>query len=182
MEDEAGLVQVFPGRSVRIRDEYDRRLAKARHHVDVLGFGLRSFREDYGTRLVELATRAQVRLLLLDPTFPMLASYALQRDQEERNTAGSIAGDVREFLIQVLPSVRSQGDRVAVRLYRTLPMVNIFRVDSELFWGPYLIGDQSRNSPTLLVREGGYLFTRLMDHFETVWRPPWSVDARADLG
>jgi hypothetical protein len=47
--------------------------------------------------------------------------------------------------------------------------VNIFRIDDEVFWGPYLIHQQSRNSPTLLVRRGGLLFDVLLRHFETIW-------------
>jgi hypothetical protein len=177
-----GLIEIFPARAVRIRDQYDRRLADAHSRVDVLGFGLRSFREDYGARIVELAQRARVRLLLLDPTFPDTAPYALQRDQEERNPAGSISRDVREFLIQVLPRTADPSAGIQLRLYRALPMVNIFRVDDEMFWGPYLIGDQSRNAPTLLVRSGGYLFARLLAHFELLWTSEWSISpAEANL-
>jgi hypothetical protein len=38
----AGLLKVFSGRSVLIRDEYHTRLAQARH-IDLVGFGLSAF-------------------------------------------------------------------------------------------------------------------------------------------
>jgi len=47
--------------------------------------------------------------------------------------------------------------------------VNIFRVDNKMFWGPYLIKQPSRNSPTFLLRQA-ILFDRLLEHFERIWK------------
>jgi len=44
----AGLKNVFPARSVLIRKQYDDRLKSATERLDVIGFGLRALREDYG--------------------------------------------------------------------------------------------------------------------------------------
>lgn len=179
----AGLTDAFSGRAVRIKDEYDRRLDSASENVDLLGFGLRSFREDYAAKLPELTQRANTRLLLLDPGFPNAdSSIADIRDREERNPSGAIRGDVREFLVQVLPIAGTTGSNLQVRLYRALPMINIFRIDDDLFFGPYLLDEQSRNSPTFLARRGGELFDRLKAHFDLLWSNEWSIDARdADL-
>ena len=67
---------------------------------------------------------------------------------------------------------RSDSPRFQVRLYKCLPSVNIFRIDDELFWGPYLIREQSRNTPTFIVRKGGILFDTLAKHFNTIWSDP----------
>lgn len=171
----AGLVRVFDSRAVRIKDEYDRRLAAARDKVDLVGFGLRALREDYGAQLPELASRARVRFLLLHPEFPTAEdSIAALRDREERNSSGSIRSDIKEFLIQVVPQTRRNDISLSVRLYRALPMINIFRIDDDLFWGPYLIDEQSRNCPTFLVRRGGSLFERYTRQFEFLWSDEWS--------
>lgn len=50
-----------------IRDEYHTRLAKARH-IDLVGFGLSAFREDYINDFVGWSH--SVRILLIDPDFP----------------------------------------------------------------------------------------------------------------
>jgi hypothetical protein len=63
-----------------------------------------------------------------------------------------------------------------VRLYRSIPALNICRVDEELFWGPYLVGGPSRNNPTIIVKKGGIMFDRLMNHFNMVWEK-WSKPA-----
>jgi hypothetical protein len=81
---------------------------------------------------------------------------------------GSIATDVRAFLQEVETQGLETDERFAVRLYRALPMLNIFRIDDELFWGPYLVRQVSRNSPTFLVGRGE-LFTQLIAHFDEIW-------------
>jgi hypothetical protein len=170
-----GIIEVFTNRSVGIRDEYDRRLASASAWVDVLGFGLRSFREDYKDALAELGSRTRVRLLLLHPEFPEGASMADLRDKEELNAAGSIRQDIREFLIQVVPVAQSPDVSIQIRLYKAIPSINLFRIDDEMFWGPYLLETQSRNCPTLLLRRPSPLFDRFELHFEKMWSPEWSV-------
>ena len=165
-----GLVDAFTARSTRIKEEYDRRVEGARQSIDVMGFGLRQLREDYVNDFERWASRARVRILLVDPDAPDPATaYSTQRDVEEGNASGAIAADVREFLQQT-ESIRARHPgRFEVRLYTALPSINIFRVDDELFWGPYLIETQSRNTPTFLVRRGGGLFDRLAEHFESLW-------------
>jgi len=86
---QAGLLKIFPHRSVRMRDEYDARLKEA-HEVDVLGFGQSSFRQDYSSQFQQLSVRATVRIILIDPDFPSLqCSLANLRDAEEGNHQGS---------------------------------------------------------------------------------------------
>jgi hypothetical protein len=167
---EFGIVSAFEARAARIKAEYDRRLKSAKN-IDVMGFGLKALREDYRHIFGSWAQECHVRVLLLDPTFPDATdSYAKQRESEEGDTPGSIKASVEAFLVDTQALRGTQADsRFQVRLYRCLPAVNIFRVDDELFWGPYLIGGPSRNNPTLIVKRGGLLYSRLMEHFEKIW-------------
>ena len=169
---DSGLRGVWMVRSVGIRDEYDRRLEGARENIDLLGFGQRSFREDHIEDLSAwMARGVAIRLLLVDPTFPSPDySYASQRDREEGS--GSIAGDVEAFLREVKTRGLHQNQQLAVRLFRCLPAISVFRIDDDLFWGPYLARRASRNSPTLLTARGGPLFKALETHFEDIWSRP----------
>jgi hypothetical protein len=168
---EFGMVNAFDARSVRIKQEYVKRLADARDRIDVVGFGLSAFREDFLNDLKDWKQRANVRILLIDPEFPdAVQSYASQRDKEEKNQEGKIARDVRKFIADVAPLIgKTGGHEFSVRLYRCLPSLNIFRIDDELFWGPYLVGEQSRNSPTFIVKRGGILFDRFSKQFQQIW-------------
>ncbi len=180
---EFGITNVFDARSVRIRNEYDKRLDGAREHIDILGYGLRALREDYYDQFASWRERAHVRILLLDPNFPTPdASFASQRDLEERQNSGVIAQDVRNFITAVLPIMNSQGRfPFEVKLYRCLPAMNIFRVDDEIFFGPYLLKQPSRNSPTIVLRRGGILFERVINQFESIWADPNLAVAVSDV-
>jgi hypothetical protein len=169
---DAGLRDIWPVRSVQMRDEYDRRLEAARENIDLIGFGQRSFREDHIDDFAAWTGRGvAMRLLLLDPTFPSQEfAYANQRDREEGS--GTIAEDVGRFLSEVKARDLHQNELLSIRLFRCLPVLNLFRIDDDIFWGPYLIRKPSRNSPTLLTVRGGPLFKVLSTHFDDIWQQP----------
>jgi hypothetical protein len=167
-----GIESVFDVRSVGIKQEYLKRLAKVREQIDIIGFGLSALRQDFLNDFSTWKQRANVRILLLDPDFPSHDhSYAEQRDIEEGNAKGQITQDVRKFVEDVghLIEVAGEGRSFNIRLYRVLPTVNVFRIDDELFWGPYLISEQSRNTPTFIVKRSGKLFDRFINQFERIW-------------
>jgi hypothetical protein len=165
----AGLQRIFATRSVSIREEYHSRLSRAKE-VDILGFGLSSFREDYGRKFAELSLNTSFRILLLDPDFPSSdLSVASIRDREEGNNQGDIRRDVEAFENTVRETKGLDKANFQVRRLLALPSINVFRVDDEIFWGPYLIANQSRNMPTLLVRRGGFLYDQIKGHFEQLW-------------
>ena len=69
--------------------------------------------------------------------------------------------------------------RLQVRVYKSLPTVNIFRIDDDLFWGPYLSGRASSNTLTVRIRRGTSIFDQLEAHFADIWdrfseEPSWS--------
>ena len=167
---EFGLTEAFDHRSVRIKQEYDVRLRSAEEGIDIMGFGLRNLREDYRKEFEAWAGRAKVRVLLIDPEFfSTRQPLANQRDKEEGETVGTIVKDVRAFVRDCSGLLRASEGRFQVRLYRCLPSVNIFRIDGNLFWGPYLVGGASKNLPTFLVGKRGILYERLSAHFNTIW-------------
>jgi hypothetical protein len=163
-----GIVDAFESRSIRIRTEYEQRLDAVREKIDIMGFGLRAFREDFREHLPRWRKHAQIRILLIDPEFPTPElSFAVQRSVEEQGN--DITTDVRNFVAEFGPLLRKSKKDLQIRLYRCLPSINIFRIDDELFWGPYLMNELSRNVPTLVVRRGGVLFSRFEQHFDTIW-------------
>lgn len=176
--DRLGIIEGFATRSISISPEYDERVNRASHQIDIIGFGLNSMREDHLGKFPAWAAKAPVRILLLDPEAPSPSmSYAAQRGLEEGDWDGTgpgrppIESDVRAFVEQTrhLTGDAQLGGRFQVRLYTCLPSVNIFRVDDEMFWGPYLIPGPSRNTPSFIIRKGGLLFEPLACHFETIW-------------
>jgi len=167
---DAGIISVFRHRSVRIKSHYDGRLRAAKR-IDLIGLGLSSFREDYARDFAEWSRRAKVRILVLDPNFPTKAhSLADYRDVEELGAKGKIRADVEAFQKAVDEDAGIDRMRFEVRRMRSIPAINLLRIDDEIFWGPYLMAERSRNTPTLLVHRGGFMFDDLERHFEQTWK------------
>ncbi|WP_156158869.1 hypothetical protein [Methanosarcina siciliae] len=168
----AGLVNVFSSRSVSIEVEYSKRLEKMSKNLDVIGFGLSHFRRDYGKKFIELSGKGKVRILLIDPEFHLNEGKSISdlRDIEENQDIGSIRSQVKDFIrdYKKLKEILN-SDNFEVRVYNCLPSVNIFRIDNEMFIGPYLINRDSRRTVTVLVNSTGELFEQHMEHFEEIW-------------
>lgn len=165
-----GVEEIFVSRSSAIRHELEPRLDAARNGIDIMGFGLRALREDLIDHFEDWAKTKKVRILLLDPEFPQTQfSYADQRDREEANPPGTIRSDVQSFLSATAGIRKMYPETFSVRLYQCLPMVNIARMDDEIFWGPYFNGLQSRNTPTFRVVRTGVMYKVLVSHFDKVW-------------
>ncbi|WP_155352984.1 hypothetical protein [Acrocarpospora macrocephala] len=62
--------------------------------------------------------------------------------------------------------------RLEIRLYSCLPALHVCRIDNEIFWGPYIMGAQSRNTPTFLVSPAGVMFDILAEHYNQIWTDP----------
>lgn len=168
----AGLVDIFPSRSVSIEKEYSKRLDKMSKNLDIIGFGLSHFRRDYGSKFLELAGKGKVRILLINPEFHMSKRKSISdiRDIEENQNSGSIRLQVSDFIKDYMKLKKKlDSDDFEVRIYNCLPTVNIFRIDDEMFIGPYLMNRDSRKTATLLVNSTGELFKQHINHFEEVW-------------
>lgn len=169
----AGVEYVFEKRSVAMRSEYDTRLERASKSIDILGFGLQHLREDHLVHFSDWANRAKVRILVIDPESPISSrTYANQRDLEEGNEQGQISQDVHALVSGCRHMLTGSSGRFEIRLYTCLPSVNIFRIDDEVFWGPYFVGGVSRNMPTFLLDGGGFVSQAIMEHFERIWTDP----------
>jgi hypothetical protein len=167
----AGLSNVFEARQVRIKEEYDKRLRTFNQHVDVMGYGLSNFLQDYRDHFLTWAERGQVRILIVDPDFPNSElCFADLRDTEEEDQQGTIVRQVETFLeFYKRNDTLYHSEKFSVRLYKAIPSISFMRIDDALFWGPYLVKKASRNTPTLMTQRGGYLFDAISAHFEAIW-------------
>ncbi|WP_143546095.1 hypothetical protein [Rhodococcus sp. 05-340-2] len=162
--EKAGVDRVYTARAAQIRSEYDSRLSSVKSNVDIMGFGLRDFGRDYMDKLAELSHRARVRILLLDPDSPIPG----KKDEEEGRSPSQTENDIKEF-IRKFDQLYSNNSQLELKVYTCLPTVNVFRIDEELFWGPYLVGSQSANTMTVRVNSDGPIFAQVMQNFENVW-------------
>jgi len=160
-------IQLFKSRSVTIRSHYEDRLSRMTDRLDILAWGLASFREDYGPEELEewISRGIRVRILLVNPNSHTGVTLCELQDRLEHRVIGSTAEDSTLFL----DSRRSYNGIIEVRVSDFHPGVNIFRIDGDMFFGPYLAGTVSRNMPTWLVSDQHWLFDKLSDHFDWMW-------------
>lgn len=166
---DAGLDAVYNYRSVRMKAEYDKRLSKAKR-IYVMGYGLGSLLDDYAKDFPRWSAQAEVRLLAVNPDSPTKEkNYADTRDIEEGREPGRTRNDVDRLCKTFLDTKEIDKNRFEVRLMNSIPSVNVMIIDNEIFWGPYLMSQQSRNTFTMTVHKGGFLYESLSNHFEEVW-------------
>lgn len=174
---EFGLIGLFQKRSVRITEEYEDRLTKANSSIDIMGYGMSTLLQEFGvSAFKQWAAKSEVRILLADPDAPdKESSYCNLRDREEYKAEGTTAQQVRQFIEATRGLWEDPECRFSLRLAKTIPSINMFRIDHQSFWGPYLIAakgtpaNQSAHLPTLLVSSPGYMFDALTEHFKEVW-------------
>lgn len=162
--DKAGIEYVYSKRAAQIHNEYDLRLRRAKH-VDIMGFGLRQFNLDYMKKLGDIKKHATIRILIINPDSP----HALARDIEEKQSEGTIKREAEEFITQFSELYPHNTGKLQLRIYDCLPMVNIFRVGRDLFWGPYLLDRNSGNTFTIRASRHGVIYSQLKAHFEGTW-------------
>src|SRR5664279_4918337 len=116
-------------------------------------------------KLGELSKHATIRILIVNPESP----HARARDLEEKQSPDTIKREAEEFITQFAELYHGNSRKLQLRAYDTLPMVNIFRIDRDLFWGPYLLDRNSSNTFTVRARRHGSVYSQLLAHFESVW-------------
>lgn len=174
----SGVDEIFEYRSVSIKEQYDRRLKSAKK-IDVVGWGLGSFRQDYSHNFAAWSQRCKVRLIVIDPDAPGAESYADLRDTEEGNAVGQTREAVTLLLGEIANNSGIDRDNFSIRLMTSIPSINIMKIDDEIFWGPYLLETQSRNTFTITCKPSGFMYRTITDHFEKIWNS-YSKDPNLD--
>jgi hypothetical protein len=181
-------IYLFGGRGDAFFQLYDQAIERLRSELDIFSLKLSRFRQRHGTALLQLSQSVRIRIAILDPKFPLPrdgCSIASIRDREERAQNGAIMRDVAawcdhydRYLEQVKYGTLqlAAGCGLHIHLYNALPTINLFRADTSLFVGPYLLNVEDRHTPTFLIKGdtpersmGRHLFKEYQAHFTAVW-------------
>lgn len=163
---ESGLRHAYPSRAL---DDYENHLTSF-SSIDVCGYTLVAFTESNESRMREKAKKGdsfKVRMLLVDPR----CSAAVLLEEAENKSEGTYAKALKTTQMQLIGLEKHVEIRL---LQRSLPMM-IYRIDNVLYTGPYPHIGASRNAITLKL-EGGWLFKRQQDEFESLWVAAKPID------
>ena len=164
--DEWKIEKIFSTRAEK-NSESDTELDKARYCVDIVAFGLNSFREAHDKR-VEACLRRGVnfRIVTMDPD----SSFVTQREKEEGQVENQIKASI-EHLIEWANKKNQLNckGKVVVKGYSSMTLDFYWRVDDTVCVGPYWYGVGSQQTITYKYCAGGKGFTKYTDYFEKLW-------------
>ncbi len=141
-----------------------------RHNIkqlDGVAFGLKSFRCNREKDVLTCMQRGMnVRFLVMDPT----GKFVQQREREENAYEGSIAKSIYD-LIEWAEKLNRQSNRgkIKIKFYDCMTLDFYWRMDDELYVGPYMLNAESQQTITYKYVKGGKGFDFYADSFESLW-------------
>ena len=164
--EEWKIEKIYSTRAER-NSEADPNIEHARYCIDGIAFGLSSFRNMYGKKIEQcLKKGVQVRLLTMDP----LGEFISKREEEEKTAPGGIKDTIDE-LIKWADSLNQNNTRgkIVIKAYKSMTLDYYWRVDDDLYVGPYWYGYKSSDTITYKFVAGGRGFQHYGEYFEKLW-------------
>lgn len=137
---------------------------KARKHVDIIAFGLSSWRQAKEHLIDEMLNKKVIiRIITMDPYCDVLSMRDIAEGKAEGATRQSIL-QLQEFFDQT-----QKRRTVQIKYHRQLPLDFYFRVDDRVFVGPYIYGKEGQQMITYEFERDGEGFKYYTDYFEKLW-------------
>lgn len=157
-----GLRSITKNRSEMNR-EVDKRLKDANKCLDVMAYGLKSFRESTNELIKDkIQDGIKIRILTVNPD----SKYLSYRDLMENKMSGSTSHDIRKLADWIK---EFSSDSIEIRYCDFLPTELYFRIDGCLYVGPYEIGRESQRTITYEFISGTKGFEYYTDYFDALW-------------
>lgn len=164
-----GIAKVYETRAEKNADS-DPHLDKARHCVDGIAFGLSSFRGKNAERVRACLNRGvSFRFLVMDPDSPFVHA----REEEEGAQHGHIEKTIRDLVhwADELNAQKFKG-RIEIRGYQCMTLDFYWRIDDEIYMGPYWYGRPSQVTITYKLKRSGRCFATYSEYFDKLWYDP----------
>ena len=149
-----------------INSDCELEMERARHQIDVVAFGLRSFRTTHTDKqiLAKLRKGINYRILTMDAQSEFVAA----REDEENNK--NIKDSIEE-LVKWADELNRNNTRgkIVVKGYSSMTLDFYWRVDNAIYIGPYWHGYESQQTITYKFIKGGKGFKTYSEYFEKLW-------------
>lgn len=164
--DEWKLEKVYSTRAEK-NAESDPELGKVKYCIDVVAFGLGSFRSKHTNKVKEcLRNGVNIRIITMHPD----CAYVAIRDKEENKSEGTTSHSIKQLVTWAndLNNKNSKG-KITIKGYSSMTIDFYWRVDDVLYIGPYWYGVESQQTITYKFLAGGKGFKQYTDYFESLW-------------
>ena len=135
--------------------------------LDGIAFGLSAFRSAREKDvLLSLKNGMNMRLLVMDPN----SQFVIQRAIEENGHSDGIKTSIFKLVewAQKLNNISNNG-KIQIKYYNAMTLDFYWRMDKELYVGPYLYNVVSQQTITYKFAEGGKGFELYSNYFEALW-------------
>lgn len=163
-----GLEKIYETRAEK-NQESDSELEKAKVQVDAIAFGLKSFRAKHTKKVEKILKRGvDIRILTMNPDEDNL--FLRQREIEEEETEGQIKNSIKQLVdwSNKLNS-RNYAGKIEIKGYKCMTLDFYWRVDNEIYIGPYWYHFGSQQTITYKFRKGKKGFDIYSEYFEGLW-------------
>jgi hypothetical protein len=141
------------------------------NELDIIAFGLRSFR-DAKTKIVKEKVKRglRIRIITLKPS----SGFIAQRERDEKEVPGQIKKTVMDLIkwVDELKKESPNPENITIRFYDKLPEDFYFRVDDHIYIGPYLYGIASQQTISYEFKGNSTGYEYYKDYFEKLWNDP----------
>lgn len=167
--DDWKIAKIYERRSEKSKDS-DPKIKELKHNLDVVAFGLKSFRNKHTEDIKKcLENGTNIRVITMNPN----SQFVKQREIEEEETEGQIKNTI-EQLVEWARKINSKtksknSGRIEIRSYDCMTLDFYWRMDNELYIGPYWFGISSQQTITYKFVEGGIGFKMYSEYFEKLW-------------
>jgi hypothetical protein len=162
-----GLIGIYKTRA-EMNQSADIAFDKLKKELDMISFGLKSFRSVKGTE-IEAKVRAglRMRILTMNPDSPMVA----MREKAENEVPGQIKKTIIDLQswIDKLKSVSPKQENVQLKFYNNLPLESYYRQDDCIYTGPYLYGKPSQQTISFEYKKNSLGYDYWDSYFNSIW-------------
>lgn len=162
-----GLEKIFKTRAEKNIESDPKLEGHKVKQLDGIAFGLSSFRSNREKDiLLCLKNGMNMRLLVMNPN----SEFVLQRAIEEKEHKDSIATSIRKLVewVEKLNQLSDNG-KIQIKYYNAMTLDFYWRIDDELYIGPYMYNVVSQQTVTYKFIKGGRGFNLYTDYFESLW-------------
>ena len=148
-----------------INSDCSAELKKAKYQVDIVAFGLQSFRNKQSREIESYLKKGiNFRILAMNPN----SEFVKAREVEEDDT--NIKNSIEKLVVWAnqLNSKKHKG-KIIIKGYNCMTLDFYWRVDNIVYVGPYWYGYDSQQTITYKFAEGGNGYSLYTNYFEKLW-------------
>jgi len=149
-----------------INAECEIELSKVKKQVDIVAFGLQSFRSRHpDKKIIEILKKGvNFRILTMDPEGQFIgARETEENDTNIKNSINKLIGWADEI------NKKISNGKILIKGYSAMTLDFYWRCDNTLYVGPYWYNCGSQQTITYKYINGGTGFKTYTDYFENLW-------------